>query len=79
MRVSHAWLRELVDAPDAAAVAAALTQGGLEVEGIERLGPDLSEVRVGHVVERAHGPIQHLRDRAVVDHSSMKYSQKLRA
>jgi len=56
MRVPRAWLAEFVDAPDAAAIAAALTRGGLEVESIERLGPDLSQLRVGLVVERAQHP-----------------------
>ena len=56
MKAPRSWLAELVDAPDAAAIAAALTQGGLEVEGVERIGPDLSGVRVGHVLERAQHP-----------------------
>ncbi len=56
MRVPRAWLAEFVDAPDAAAIAAALTRGGLEVEGIEKVGPDLSQFRVGLVVERQQHP-----------------------
>lgn len=56
MRVPLRWLAEFVDAPDAATIAAAITQGGLEVESIERIGPDLSGVRVGHVLERAQHP-----------------------
>jgi phenylalanyl-tRNA synthetase beta chain len=56
MRVPLRWLGELVDVPDAAAAAAALTQAGLEVEGVERIGPDLSAVRVGRVVAREKHP-----------------------
>jgi phenylalanyl-tRNA synthetase beta chain len=56
MRVPLRWLAEFVDVPDAATVAAALTQGGLEVESTERIGPDLSGVRVGHVLERGQHP-----------------------
>jgi phenylalanyl-tRNA synthetase beta chain len=56
MRVPLRWLAEFVDVPAADAIAAALTQGGLEVESIERIGPDLSGVRVGHVLERAQHP-----------------------
>ncbi len=56
MRVPLRWLAEFVDLPAADAIAAALTKGGLEVEGIERIGPDLSGVRVGLVLERAQHP-----------------------
>lgn len=56
MRVPLRWLAEFVDVPAADAIAAALTQGGLEVESILRLGPDLSGVRVGHVLTRAQHP-----------------------
>lgn len=56
MRVPLRWLAEFVDVPAADAIAAALTQGGLEVESILRLGPDLSGVRVGHVLARAQHP-----------------------
>ncbi|RIL07092.1 MAG: phenylalanine--tRNA ligase subunit beta [Proteobacteria bacterium] len=56
MRVPLSWLADFVDAPDAGAIAAALTQGGLEVESATRVGPDLSGVRVGHVVEREKHP-----------------------
>ena len=56
MRVPLRWLAEFVDVPAVPALAAALTQGGLEVESVERVGPDLSGVRVGHVLERAQHP-----------------------
>ncbi|HSJ98095.1 MAG TPA: phenylalanine--tRNA ligase subunit beta, partial [Myxococcota bacterium] len=38
------------------ALLARLTQGGLEVEGVERVGPDLSGLRVGLVVSREKHP-----------------------
>ena len=56
MRVPLRWLAEFVDLPAGRAIAAALTLGGLEVESVERIGPDLSGVRVGHVLERAQHP-----------------------
>jgi len=56
LKAPRSWLAEFVDAPAADVLAAALTRGGLEVEGIERVGPDLSGVRVGHVIERAQHP-----------------------
>ena len=56
MRVPLRWLAEWIPLPDAAALAERLTQGGLEVESIERIGPDLSGIRVGHVLERAAHP-----------------------
>ncbi len=57
MRVPLSWLRELVDcdlAPES--LAERLTSVGLAVESIERVGPDLSGVRVGHVIEREKHP-----------------------
>jgi len=56
MRVPLRWLAEWVDLPDEAALLARLTQGGLEVEGVERVGPDLSGVRIGQVVAREKHP-----------------------
>ncbi|HXX46798.1 MAG TPA: phenylalanine--tRNA ligase subunit beta, partial [Myxococcota bacterium] len=56
MRVPLRWLAESISLPDAAALAERLTQGGLEVESIERIGPDLSGIRVGHVLERVAHP-----------------------
>jgi len=49
MKISFNWLRELVELPpevDAEAAAAALTGQGLEVEGIERKGRELSDTSV---------------------------------
>ncbi len=53
MKVSLNWLRDLVALPpgvDADAVAAVLTDQGLEVEGIERRGRDLTGVVVADVL-----------------------------
>jgi phenylalanyl-tRNA synthetase beta chain len=50
MRVPLRWLAEWIALPDEAALLARLTQGGLEVEEVVRVGPDLSGVRVGHVL-----------------------------
>ena len=50
MLVSYNWLKEYVDIPwDPQELADRLTMAGLEVEGVERLGPDLKEVYVGIV------------------------------
>jgi len=56
MRVPLRWLAEWIDLPPEAELLARLTQGGLEVEGVERVGPDLSGVRVGLVVTRDKHP-----------------------
>jgi phenylalanyl-tRNA synthetase beta chain len=56
MRVPLRWLAEWVDLPPEPELLARLTQGGLEVEGVERVGPDLSGVRVGLVVSRDQHP-----------------------
>ena len=53
MKISLNWLRELVDLPagvDTERIAAALTNQGLEVEGIERKGRELSGVVVAEVL-----------------------------
>jgi len=50
MRVPLRWLAEWIALPDEAELLARLTQGGLEVEEVLRVGPDLSGVRVGHVL-----------------------------
>jgi phenylalanyl-tRNA synthetase beta chain len=50
MLVSYNWLKEYVDIPwGPQELADRLTMAGLEVEGVERLGPDLKEVYVGRV------------------------------
>lgn len=57
MRVPVSWLRELVafDLP-LETLAERLTVAGLTVDAIERVGADLSGIRVGQVVERAPHP-----------------------
>ena len=50
MKISLQWLREWVDTgDDAPALAHALTMAGLEIEGVNRAGPDLPGVVVGEV------------------------------
>jgi phenylalanyl-tRNA synthetase beta chain len=57
MRVPLGWLSEWVDLPSSVEdLEAWLTMAGLEIEEILRTGPDLSELRVGHVVEHARHP-----------------------
>ena len=57
MRVSLGWLAEWIDLPpDSDALAERLTMAGLEVDAIERQGPDLSGIVVGEVVERGTHP-----------------------
>jgi phenylalanyl-tRNA synthetase beta chain len=65
MKISLNWLRELVELPpgtDADRVAAALTGQGLEVEGIEAKGRELSGVVVAEVLDiRPHPKADKLR------------------
>jgi phenylalanyl-tRNA synthetase beta chain len=65
MKISLNWLRELVDLPpgtDAERAAAALTGQGLEVEGIEPKGRELSGVVVAEVLDiRPHPKADKLR------------------
>ncbi len=49
MRVSTGWLAEWISLPAVELLADRLTAGGLEVDAIERSGPDLSSLRVGSV------------------------------
>ena len=56
MRVPLGWLAEWIDLPDPEALAEAFTLAGLEVEGVERTGPDLSGLRVGLVLEKKPHP-----------------------
>ncbi|MBW2280126.1 MAG: phenylalanine--tRNA ligase subunit beta, partial [Deltaproteobacteria bacterium] len=57
MRVPLGWLSEWVDLPESREeLERRLTVGGLEIEGVERTGPDLSAIRVGRVVERGPHP-----------------------
>src|SRR3954471_2922162 len=64
MKISLSWLRELVDLEglDAGVVAAVLTQQGLEVEGIEAKGRELSGVLIAEVLGiRPHPNAEKLR------------------
>ncbi len=56
MRVSLGWLRSFIDLPDEAELCERLTLAGLEIEEIVRSGPDLSALRVGHVLEKRPHP-----------------------
>lgn len=57
MRVPLRWLAEWIDLPAPPdEIAERLTAAGLEVEGVERIGPDLSGIRVGLVLEREKHP-----------------------
>jgi phenylalanyl-tRNA synthetase beta chain len=56
MRVPLCWLAEWIDLPPVAELAERLTMAGLEVDSIERTGPDLSAFRVGFVVECGRHP-----------------------
>jgi phenylalanyl-tRNA synthetase beta chain len=57
MRVPLSWLAEWIDLPDSHdELYERLTLGGLEIEGVERSGPDLSGIRVGRVVECGKHP-----------------------
>lgn len=51
MKVSLNWLREWLDiGSDVPALAHALTMAGLEIEGVERAGPQLSGIVVGEIL-----------------------------
>jgi len=57
MRISLAWLADWVDLPESPEeLEERLTLAGVEIEDVLRSGPDLSEVVIGHVVERIQHP-----------------------
>jgi len=56
MRVPLGWLAQWVPLPPLAALRERLTLGGLEIEGVEQLGPDLTGLRIGLVLERGPHP-----------------------
>jgi phenylalanyl-tRNA synthetase beta chain len=57
VRVPLSWLAEWIDLPEAPeALAERLTLAGLTVDRIERIGPDLSGLRVGEVLACARHP-----------------------
>jgi phenylalanyl-tRNA synthetase beta chain len=57
MKVSLDWLAEWVELPRSLEeLEERLTLAGLEIEGVERSGPDLSQIRVGSVIECGRHP-----------------------
>jgi phenylalanyl-tRNA synthetase beta chain len=56
MKVPLGWLATFVDLPAQAELEERLTLAGLEIEEVLRTGPDLSAIRVGHVLERRQHP-----------------------
>ena len=56
MKVPLGWLREWIELPSEEALCERLTLAGLEIEEVLRSGPDLAEIRVGHVLERHAHP-----------------------
>jgi hypothetical protein len=52
MKVPLGWLATFVDLPAQAELEERLALAGLEIEEVLRTGPDLSAIRVGHVLER---------------------------
>ena len=57
MRIPLGWLSEWIDLPQSVEhLEDRLTMGGLEIEEVLRTGPDLSELRVGHVIEHSRHP-----------------------
>lgn len=56
MRVPLGWLAEWIDLPERSALEERLTVGGLEIEEVIEIGPDLSAIRVGQVLERRPHP-----------------------
>jgi phenylalanyl-tRNA synthetase beta chain len=57
MRVPLGWLSEWIDLPEPQrALEERLTLAGVEIEGVERSGPDLSDITVGYVCQRDPHP-----------------------
>jgi phenylalanyl-tRNA synthetase beta chain len=56
MRIPLEWLGEWIDLPPTETLVERLDLGGFEDTLVEDTGPDLSAVRVGHVLERAPHP-----------------------
>lgn len=57
MRVSYEWLKDMVDVPeDPAALVAAYTRTGTEVEAVERVGAQLAHVVTAQVVSKRRHP-----------------------
>ncbi len=56
MRVALEWLAEWIDLPPEPELVLRLEMGGFEDVRVERVGPDLSAIRVGRVLERRPHP-----------------------
>ncbi|MFI5316244.1 MAG: phenylalanine--tRNA ligase subunit beta [Myxococcota bacterium] len=56
MKIPLGWLGEWIDLPGEPELCERLTLAGLEIEEILRSGPDLSALRVGHVLEKRPHP-----------------------
>ncbi len=56
MRLALDWLSEWIDLPEESRLTERLEMGGFEDVLVERSGPDLSAIRVGHVLERRAHP-----------------------
>lgn len=57
MRISYDWLKDLVDVPeDPAHLVEEFTRTGTEVEAVERIGADLTNVVVGQVIHKEPHP-----------------------
>jgi phenylalanyl-tRNA synthetase beta chain len=56
MRLPLEWLAEWIDLPDEDVLVERLDLGGFEDTLVEHAGPDLSALRVGHVLERGAHP-----------------------
>lgn len=56
MRISYRWLAEYVDLPEPEVLARRLTEVGLEVESVERVGQELEGVVAARIVEAAPHP-----------------------
>lgn len=56
MKVSLEWLSDWIELPSVEKLEHRLTVGGLEIEGMERVGFDLSEFVVGKVLSREQHP-----------------------
>jgi phenylalanyl-tRNA synthetase beta chain len=56
MRVPLGWLAEFIAVPELDTLVERLTVAGIEIERVERTGPDLSGIRIGHVVAREKHP-----------------------
>jgi phenylalanyl-tRNA synthetase beta chain len=56
MRLPLRWLAEWIALPSQEELDLRLTLAGIEIKDVLRTGPDLSAIRVGHVLERKQHP-----------------------